>query len=258
MQLALYADEASSVEPFREKLLWKLKRLIRLYKEGELGGTSHEVHPNLPRGSRENFLYFTLAPAINFQRKSEGLWHSAFKTYVDSETSFVFEPSAVTRGEEAFRLALTKHRLALQTYKHVSIWFTISKTLYERYDSDPRNVLTESEYDVVRIIDSLQRQKERFPYLNGPKLSNYWLYILSCFTDVRFSNKHEISVIPDVHVTKATQYLGLISYDKLPDPLRVANVWKQFLEGTDISPSDLHAPLWRWSRRDFKPALQDL
>jgi hypothetical protein len=257
MQLSLYSQESSTDLP-RQRLLSKLARLIQLYKDGELGGTSHEVHPGLPRGSRENFLYFTLAPAINFQRKSEALWHAALKTYIDPDTAFVFEPSAVDRGEEAFRSALTKHRLALQTYKHVSIWFTISRTLNERYKSDPRNVLRDSGYDVLKILQSLQQQRENFPYLNGPKLSNYWLYILSCFTDVNFVNKQEISVIPDVHVTKATQYLGLMPSDRSATPVQVAEVWKQFLEGTNLSPSDLHAPLWRWSRRSFKPALQEL
>jgi len=258
MQFTLFSQEPSSTKLSREELLSKLTRLVRIYEEGKLGGTSHEVHPGLPKDSRENYLYFTLAPAINFQRKSEALWHAALATYNDPETSFVFEPSSVVRGEEAFRSALTKHRLALQTYKHVSIWFRISKTLNERYSSDPRAFLHSSGHDVVRVIQSLQEQKELFPYLNGPKLSNYWLYILSHFTDVKLVNKHEISVIPDVHVTKATQYLGLLPVEDQPSPVRVAEVWKSFLQGTSLSPSDLHAPLWRWSRRDFRPAIEEL
>jgi hypothetical protein len=257
MQLSLYSQKAPR-DLTRQRLLSKLKALIQLYRDGELGGTSHEVHPHLPKGSRENFLYFTLAPAINFQRKSEALWNAALKTYSDPETTFVFEPAAVAHGEEAFRVALTKHRLALQTHKHVSIWFTINKTLHERYDNDPRNVLSDAGYDVLRILHSLQQQRENFPYLNGPKLSNYWLYILSCFTDVTFVNRHEISVIPDVHVTRATQHLGLLPSDQSVTPIEVAETWKQFLEGTNISPSDLHAPLWRWSRRAFIPSLNEL
>jgi len=54
-----------------------LRNLIAAYERGVLGDTTHEVHPHLPIGSRENYLYFTLAPAINFQRSSEALWRAA-------------------------------------------------------------------------------------------------------------------------------------------------------------------------------------
>jgi len=98
-----------------------LQALITAYEKGELGGTEHEVHPELPSGSRGNYLYFTLAPAINFQRDSERLWQAADKTYADPETQFVFFPEEIKRGEEAYFTALTKHGLASFPNKHTDI-----------------------------------------------------------------------------------------------------------------------------------------
>jgi hypothetical protein len=233
-----------------------MTRLHALYEAGELDGTTHEVYPALDRGSRDNYLYFTLAPAINFQRRSEGLWRAAARTFHDPETRFVFQPECVSKGKDKYRRALTKHGLALLTQKHTDIWFTICSTLHEQFGDDPRNLLAQCGQDVRKILAFLSKNKPRFPYLNGPKLSNYWLYILKQFTDVQLKNADEISIIPDLHVVRASVHLGLISHDEA-SPLRVAEAWKHLLAGTAFTASDLHAPLWRWSRRGFLPTLHD-
>lgn len=239
----------------RDNLIKKLLKLRSLYEAGELGGTTHEVYPPLDRGCVENYLYFTLAPALNFQRVSESLWRSALDTYNDPKTRFVFSPASVGLGVDEYQKALTKHKLALQPNKHTHIWFTLSETLHTYYKDDPRYLIESCDNDVIKILSLLQEKKKLFPYLSGPKLSNYWLYILTYFTDVRLVNKQEISVVPDVHVTRATKYLGLVPNEKQVTPLEIAEVWKTFLQGTELAPSDLHAPLWRWSRKDFKPDL---
>jgi hypothetical protein len=239
----------------RDNIIAKAEKLIDLYHAGELGGTSHEVYPTLDRGSAENYLYFTLAPALNFQRKSEGLWRAALRTFNDPETNFVFQPAKVSVSHETeVQAALTKHSLALQRSKHTHIWMALCKTFYKNYQGDPRELLKRCEYDVVKVLELLNSKKAWFPYLSGPKLSNYWLYILTYFTDVKLANRQEISIIPDLHVVRATQHLGLVSPEDAT-PEKVAEVWKTTLRGTDISPSDLHAPLWRWSRKGFWPEL---
>src|SRR5262249_59028529 len=82
----------------RPDLVGWLRRLRGVYLAGMLGGTHHEVYPRVDRGSRENFLYFTLAAALNVQRASEGLWRSALATYTDPQTRFVFLPEHVGPG----------------------------------------------------------------------------------------------------------------------------------------------------------------
>jgi hypothetical protein len=249
MQHQLFEDPKPEVEVPPE-LLSFCRQLVNAYQAGQFGGTVHEVHPSLPLGSRANFLYFTLAPAINFQRKSEGLWLAAMKTYADPETRFVFFPEETERGRDAYFTALRKYALAAFPEKHTSIWFTLSETLRDNYDSDPRRLLEVSGNDVVRIKEVIAASKSRFPYLSGPKLLNYWLYMLTCFTDVRLERTSEISIIPDTHVIQASVRLGVVD-PETSDRDDVAAAWYQILEGSGMAPIDLHAPLWRWSRLGF-------
>jgi len=78
----------------RNKILEKVEKLIKMYNQGELGGEvmPEDVNPHLKKESLENYLYFTLPMALNYQRNSYTLWESALKTFNDEETRFVFEP----------------------------------------------------------------------------------------------------------------------------------------------------------------------
>src|SRR3989344_6049482 len=124
----------------------QLKRVLKLHKlfqEGKIPILSnHEVNPGLPKDSRENYLYFTLAPCINFQRSSPAMWASALKTYEDPQTRYLFLPEEVTaRPVEQVRKGLLRHKLGLQPNKHTEIWTRICKTLQEHTESDPRKIL---------------------------------------------------------------------------------------------------------------------
>jgi hypothetical protein len=229
-----------------------LRKLITAYERGALGGTTHEVHPHLPSGSRENYLYFTLAPAINFQRPSEALWRAAERTYRDPQTRFVFLPEETERGRAEYLAAMTKYSLASFRDKHTDIWYRIALTTANDYGGDPRVFLASCDYDVETVRETLLRRRKDFPYLSGPKLANYWLYILTCFTDAPLRKRDAITIIPDVHVVRASVRLGVVS-ESVRDRIAVADTWKSLLSGTTIAPVDLHAPLWRWSRMGFPP-----
>ncbi len=70
-----------------------------MYENGELGGEEmpEDANPHLAKDSLENYLYFTLPMALNYQRNSYTLWESALQTYNDKETRFVFLPKFVWR-----------------------------------------------------------------------------------------------------------------------------------------------------------------
>jgi len=234
----------------------RVVRLHDLYLSGAIPGPAkHEVHPGLSRGSRENYLYFTLSPALNFQRNSPALWQSALDTYADVDTSFVFFPEDVVgRGPNATGSALLKHRLAIQTSRHPKIWYGLCETLNRAFSNDPREVLASANHDVERIVRLVQAdRREEFPGLRGPKLSNYWLFILSQFTDAPLRNLAALSIIPDTHVIQATTYLGLTAHDS--SPIVVERVWRETLLRLGLSPVVMHSALWRWSRNHFTPAV---
>lgn len=231
------------------------KQLLKAFEKGEIAKLEvHEVYPGLDKGSRENYLYFSLPVALNFQRNSPAMWKAALATYEDPKTNFAFFPEKSTAVTEAkLRQALTQHKLAIQLNKHTRIWQTISNTLHADFKDDPRKVIKACGNDAAEFIAFVQSHKQNFPYLGGPKLSNYWAYMLSLFTDVRWKKPESISIIPDTHVIRSSVRLGLVKEGT--NALEVAEAWQVLLEGSNISPSQMHSVLWHWSRSGFEPAI---
>lgn len=240
----------------KSKILEKVFALHSLYKTGKIKTLAqHEVNPGLERSSRENYLYFTLPPCLNFQRSSPAMWQAALKTWEDPHTNYLFYPEKVaTMDIEKVRKDLISHKLSLQPNKHTHIWVTISKTFHEYFDNDPRAVLAAGDFDAQKILTLVQKdQKQHFPYLSGPKMANYWLYILSQYTDVRLENMDYISIIPDTHVLQCSVKLGLV--DEKASSEKVAAAWKKLLHETHLSPVEMHPVLWNWSRNNFQPEV---
>jgi hypothetical protein len=215
----------------------------------------HEVNPGLEPGSRDNYLYFTLPVCINFQRSSPAMWQAALATYEDAQTRYLFYPEQLEdRPYEQIQADLLKHKLGLQPNKHTLIWTTIAHTLYTHFASDPRQVVVAAGYDAGKLIRLLQVERRKdFPFLSGPKLSNYWPFILSQFTDAMFANAHEISIIPDTHVIQSSVQLGLVPAGASAAQAEAA--WRELLAGSGINPVEVHPVLWNWSRNGFRPEV---
>ena len=201
-----------------EKILEKVEKLIDMYKQGKLGGKimPEDDNPNLERASLENYLYFTLPMALNYQRNLYKLWESALQTYQDSKTKFVFEPKkCVTRNFEDVQEALTKYKVALQKQKQTEIWIKLCNTFIELFDGDVRKLFDMFDNDIDKIREFIQiTNKKKFTYLSGTKICNYWLYVIYQYTDRKYKNIDHLTVAPDTHVCKATLKLGLINNDE--------------------------------------------
>ena len=127
----------------KKELLNKAEKLINLYKEGEIGGEvmPEDANPGLEKSSLENYLYFTLPMALNYQRNFYKLWESALKTYNDKETNFVFNPKiCLKKTFEEVQSALTKYKVALQKQKQTEIWLKLCNTFIELFDGDIRKL----------------------------------------------------------------------------------------------------------------------
>lgn len=239
------------------QILQKLETLKKHFEAGAIPVMhNHEVHPDVPISSRENYLYFINTCSLNFQRSSPATWQSAMKTWDDESTRFVFFPEKVVASStDNLRAALLKHKLALQPNKHVDIWSRIANTFHTHFNDDPRELFKKGEFDAVKVLNTMQTEmKKDFPYLSGPKLSNYSLFILLHYSDLKLTNTKSISIIPDTHIMKSSVQLGLVG-DKSMNPLTVSKVWEELLSDTQYSPIDFHSMLWNWSRNDFKPGV---
>jgi hypothetical protein len=245
----------------REEILSAIRQLCEFHIQGVLGGERmpEDANPNLDKSSRENYHYFTLPMALNYQRNSYKLWECALATYNDSETRFVFMPEkAVAVPENELRAALTKYKVAIQPKRHIAIWRTICETLVNNYEADVRKLIAYKDNDIGLILDELQiTQKKGFPYLSGQKIANYWLYVMLQYTDAQLKNRNRLSIAPDTHVIQASIMLGVIENHGDPNALRpkVAEAWVEILAGSDLCPIDIHTPLWLWSRKNFIPSV---
>lgn len=240
-------------------ILNQAKKLIKMYKDGNLGGEimPEDANPELDKSSMENYLYFTLPMALNYQRNSYTLWKSALDTYKDIDTRFVFNPKeCLNRKFEEVQRALVKYKLALQKQKQTEIWIKLCETFYDLFDGDIRKIFEINQNDVDKIRNYIQKEnKKKFPYLSGTKICNYWLYVIYQYTDRKYKNIESLTVAPDTHVCKATYRLGLINEEEFNSSnvqLIVIDRWQKLFKNTEYSPIDIHTPLWLWSRNGFK------
>ncbi|MEZ4103011.1 MAG: hypothetical protein R3B55_00310 [Candidatus Paceibacterota bacterium] len=183
----------------------KCRELLKAYKSGDLGQTKmpEDSNPNFSEKDIENRLaYFTLPMALNYQRNSYTLWESALKTWQDEDTRKVFDVSLVSKmSDEELRNSLIKYKLALQPNKHISTWKTICKTIHKEWGSFS-NFIKSSDCDFLVLKNIVQnKHKKGFPYLSGPKIFNYWSFILGKYVKVKLKNTEHIEIAPDTHVT---------------------------------------------------------
>ena len=243
----------------REEILQEIDVLYEMWKKGKLGGEvmPEDANPHLDKSSEENYLYFTLPMALNYQRNSYKLWESALKTYNDEETKFVFSPKiCIEKSFEEVQYALTKYKVALQKQKQTEIWLSLCKTFVELYDGDIRKLFDLLNNNVDRIRNFIQKEnKKKFPYLSGTKICNYWLYVIYQYTDRKYKDIEHSTVAPDTHVVQATHKLGIINDEELNRndvQLIVVNRWNELFKETKYKPIDIHTPLWLWSRNGFR------
>ena len=248
----------------KEDILKKCEILIRMHKKGLLGGEvmPEDENPHFDKASLENYLYFTLPMALNYQRNSYTLWEAANKTVKDEEVSFVFNPKLVLkRSFEEVQRALVKYRVALQKNKQTEIWIKLCQTFTQLFDGDIRKLFIQNDYDVTRIKEFVLKNKKSFPYISGTKLLDYWLYVMMQYTDVVYKSTEDLTVAPDTHVVKSTHRLGLISdeeFTRADVQEIVIHRWKSLFAGTKYSPIDIHTALWLWSRGNFIPLCEEL
>ena len=241
-----------------QEILDKVEKILMMYKKGKLGGQimPEDANSHLEESSLENYLYFTLPMALNYQRNSYILWQSALKTYNDKETKFVFIPEKrLEKNFEKVQYALTKYKVSLQKQKQTEIWIILCNTFVELFDGNIKKLFDSLDNDVNRIRDFIQKDnKKKFPYLSGTKICNYWLYVIYQYTDRKYQNIEMLNVAPDTHICKATHKLGLIDNGEFNSnnvQQIVINRWQQLLKDTKYNPIDIHTPLWLWSRNDF-------
>ncbi len=230
------------------EIITNCKILLKAYQQGKLGQTvmPEDSHPKFSN-KEENLVYFTLPMALNYQRDSYKLWEAALKTF--SENKDVFDVNC-SLSENKLKEILIKNKVALQPNKHILTWRTISKTVSENWGSITK-LLEAADNDYLKLKELLQiKHKKGFPYLSGPKIFNYWCFILIEYCGVHLKNKEFIEIAPDTHITKCSLLLGVIEDENITKE-EINSKWRDVLSGSGITPIQMHPPLWFWSRNGF-------
>ncbi|MEK7654234.1 MAG: hypothetical protein AAB345_03035 [Patescibacteria group bacterium] len=241
----------------RAQIIKNCKALLLAYKNGLLGQTNmpEDSNPGLNNINIESRLaYFTLPMSLNYQRDSYKLWQAALKTFNDPETKFVFDVSVVCqRSESQLRSALLKHKLALQPNKHINTWLSISHTINSQWGSFQK-FINSVDGDFLSLKQTVQGDnKKGFPYLSGPKIFNYWSFILITYGEVKLKNRDQIDIAPDTHITQCSVKLKIITPKEAEQLSKeeISKKWRILLSGSGINPIDMHPPFWFWSRNGF-------
>ncbi|MFH0713684.1 MAG: hypothetical protein V1722_03985 [Candidatus Micrarchaeota archaeon] len=241
----------------QSELVSKCKILLEAYRTGKLGNTQmpEDSNPGFADNEFEQQLtYFTLPMALNYQRDSYKLWQAALKTYRDSDTALVFDINEAASMDIAkLRDCLGKYKLALQPNKHTLTWQTICRTVAGKFGS-LAGLFEQADFDYLKLKEIIQhKEKKGFPYLSGPKIFNYWSFIMRVYGKVNLKHAECIEIAPDTHVTQCSVLLGLVTQSEAQKMSKeeLSARWRKTLENTGINPIDMHAPLWFWSRNNF-------
>ncbi len=238
-----------------DQIIYNCKKILDAYATGILGQTKmpEDSHPEF-KNQEERLAYFTLPMALNYQRDSYKLWESALKTFNDPETRFVFNFSIVSKkSEDDLRQALMKYKVALQPNKHINTWRTIAKAIFDNWGT-MENLIQSTDNDFLKLKNTIQIDyKKGFPYLSGPKIFNYWSFIMSTYGKIPLKNRDHIDIAPDTHITQCSVKLGVITADEAEKLSKdqISEIWRNLLKDSGIDPIDMHPPLWFWSRNGF-------
>lgn len=233
------------------------KTLLEAFKSGELGQTvmPEDSNPGFSDKDAEmRIAYFTLPMALNYQRDSYKLWESTLNTFNDPKTRFVFDVDKVSKAsEDEVRNVLMKYKVALQPNKHVNTWRVIAKTINDNWGSFAK-FFESTENDFLKLRQTVRiEHKKGFPYLSGPKIFNYWSFIISTYGGINLSNRDYIEIAPDTHITQCSVKLGVITQEEADTLTKdaISERWRELLKESGIDPIDMHPPLWFWSRNGF-------
>lgn len=240
----------------KEKIINNCKQLLKAFNSGLLGDTTmpEDAHPKF-KNNEDRLAYFTLPMALNYQRDSYKLWKSALKCFEDKNTKGIYNIKKVNlMNADELRQKLLKYKIALQPNKHIDTWHLISKTFDNNWGSI-ENFFHVNENDFLKIKKIIQKDlKKNFPYLSGPKIFNYWSFIISTYGGINLNNKEFIEIAPDTHIIKCSVKLGVISEQESNKLSRdeISGRWRELLKDSGITPIEMHPPLWFWSRSGFK------
>lgn len=221
----------------------------------------------LAASSREQLLFLTLTVSVDYMRPALELWRSAREAWANAETRYLFEPRAVIdAGYTRVEGDLKRRGVSRKTRRDALAWFTIARTLSEKWNGDPRAFLEDCNNHAPTILRRLNddkhldqgRMRSDFPLLKGPKIAPLWVRTLRDNAGIELSGLDEVPIPVDVHVLRATLCTGVMegSFNGSTTEIfaEVRRVWRdatyglRLPDGRPMAALDVDEALWTLSR----------
>ena len=84
------------------------------------------------------------------------------------------------------------------------------------------------------------------------------MYVIYQYTNIRYINKEDLTIAPDIHVLRSSVKLEIITqkeFESSNAQIICIQNWNEILKSTKFAPIDIHTPLWLWGRSGFKENL---
>jgi endonuclease III len=214
---------------------------------------------NLIRGSLEHALYFTFVISIDYSTDAVKLWRNSRETYELYPERF--EPSEIMAFEDRTVVSFVRGLGARYPKSGANTWKRISKVLVEKYAGDPRKMTPEPS-----SIMEIKSKLNDFPYLKGPKLSNFYLRAMGESGLLKISDFDMLDIPVDIQVARFTTYTGVATLlsDSFQgcvhkNPLRslIEEVWRNAAGRLNTPPWKLDEPIWTIGSRLCSKRLCD-
>ncbi|MDD1730308.1 MAG: hypothetical protein LUQ50_14730, partial [Methanospirillum sp.] len=219
-------------------------RLMQVKKTSEL-----LLHPDPPDysppdglipGSLEHIIFITLTLSIDHQGDTPALWESSRAAYKDDKTRYLFSPDALYHeSPDQVALDLKNTGICTRKKRDAENWRNIGVSISQRWGGDPRNFIACFQGNVVKMLEYMKTDKQDmsndFPKIITEKSGIIWIRTLrdAARYDM-FRNLDKIPVLPDIHITRASVALGVLS-GKYSGQLsvisqKVREIWKEAVD----------------------------
>jgi hypothetical protein len=168
----------------------------------------------IKKGSYEYLMFITMVISIDYMRDADRLWAAGRRSMQDPETRWLFNPDSVKgRPIDEITAAMKKHSLSQKHGRDARIWKTVSDSFARFYDSDPRKLIEECNWDAANLYERKYdaRFKKDFPSLSGNKIFPLWIRMLHDNLGIELKNMERIPIPTDVHVARATFATGCLT-----------------------------------------------
>lgn len=231
--------------------LWDAWRGAGIF--GERSMPESRLPEGVGRGGRTHALFVTLTVALDYMRDADALWDASRRAIEAEDTRWLFDPAMVHRADaDAVQEALRRARVAMRPTQDARIWRTVSTTLLQRFDADPRRIATDSANDAPSMIAELRRVPGDFPWLKGRKIAPLWVRMMAHEVGLPLRGLEQIPIPVDIHIARTTfasgglvgSFHGTVG-EAAP---AIEALWADALRDGDPYPLQIDQALWLQSR----------